>query len=108
MLLIAILAAIGGAPAPMMPMQISSPIVMSAPPISRPVNPSPVREPMLKAPTANAAAQQLPSGRLKQMPLVIPAPLTQCNVDLHLLGAGDIFGIGLVLPPPPPPPALTC
>jgi hypothetical protein len=103
MLLIAILAAIGGAPAPAMsmpmPMQVSRPVVVSAPQVSRPVNLPTVREPAPQTPTAKVALPQ-------QWRVLIPDRLTECNVDLHLLGAGDIFGIGLL--PPPPPPALTC
>jgi len=108
MLLIALIgaAAIGGAPAPAVPMHVFSPRVLSAPPASRPISAPPAAQPALKPPplktTPGADAKTTPNlaHRDEQRRL----PLSQCYVSRNEAGVGVLYGIAVA----PPSPALAC
>jgi hypothetical protein len=107
MFLIAIIAAagMGSAPAPMVPMHVSSPRVVSAPPVSRPVNLVPVAQPALKPPPESMKREERKPD-IAHIKRERPLQPSDCFVSRNEPGVGATYGIAVAAPPPPP--NLTC
>jgi hypothetical protein len=105
MFLIAVIAAagMGSAPAPMVPMHISSPSTVSAPPVSRPVNPAPVARPALRPPERIMKPEERKPGVARLEPHHAMPP-SQCIVSQNQGGMLALYGIAVA----PPSPALAC